>query len=53
MYGLLDKDIDYIVNAFNKFSQIEKVIIFGSRAMGNYKKGSRYWFGGSWKRDNQ
>ncbi|NLL30811.1 MAG: nucleotidyltransferase domain-containing protein [Clostridiales bacterium] len=40
MYGLLDKDIDYIVNAFNKFSQIEKVIIFGSRAMGNYKKGS-------------
>lgn len=40
MYGLLDKDIDYIIDALNKFPQIEKGIIFGSRAMGNYKKGS-------------
>lgn len=40
MYGLLDKDIYYIKEALSKFPEIEKGIIFGSRAMGNYKKGS-------------
>ncbi|MGG7058087.1 nucleotidyltransferase domain-containing protein [Clostridium tertium] len=40
MFGLLDKDINYIKEALSKFSEIEKGIIFGSRAMGNYKKGS-------------
>lgn len=40
MYGLLNKDIDYIISALSKFPQIEKAVIFGSRAMGNYKKGS-------------
>ena len=40
MYGLLDRDLKYILEAVGKYLEIEEVIIFGSRAMGNYKKGS-------------
>lgn len=40
MFGLLDRDINYIIEALSKFDEIEKAIVFGSRAMGNYKKGS-------------
>lgn len=40
MYGLLERDLRYIVKAISNYSEIEEVIIFGSRAMGNYKKGS-------------
>ena len=40
MFGLLDRDINYIIKALEKYDDIEKAIIFGSRAMGNYKKGS-------------
>lgn len=40
MYGLLERDIKYILEAISKLKEIEKVIIFGSRAMGNYKKAS-------------
>lgn len=40
MFGLLDKDIEYIREALTKIESIEKAIVFGSRAMGNYKKGS-------------
>lgn len=40
MYGLLDRDLDYILNGLKRFPQIDKAVIFGSRAMGNYKKGS-------------
>ncbi len=40
MFGLLDRDIKYIHKALKQHSEIEKAIIFGSRAMGNYKKGS-------------
>jgi len=40
MYGLLDRDFKYILEAIGKYLEIEEVIIFGSRAMGNYKKGS-------------
>lgn len=40
MYGLLERDIEFILKAFSNYSEIEEVIIFGSRAMGNYKKGS-------------
>ena len=38
MYGLLDRDIKYIIKALEQHDEIEKAIIFGSRAMGNYKK---------------
>lgn len=40
MFGLLDRDINYIHKALKQFKEIDKAIIFGSRAMGNYKKGS-------------
>ncbi len=40
MFGLLKRDITILNKVFNNYPQIEKVIIFGSRAMGNYKKGS-------------
>lgn len=32
MYGLLDKDINYIINTLIRFLEIEKAIILGSRA---------------------
>lgn len=40
MFGLIDRDIRYIMEVLQKFDEIETAIIFGSRAMGNYKKGS-------------
>ena len=40
MFGLIDRDIKYINMALSNFVEIDKAIIFGSRAMGNYKKGS-------------
>ena len=40
MFGLLERDLKYILKAVKKYSEIEEVIIFGSRVMGNYKKGS-------------
>lgn len=40
MGGLLERDILDIKILFNKFSQIRSVILFGSRAKGNFKKGS-------------
>ncbi len=39
-YGLTEKDIKLIYEAFKKFPEIEEVILFGSRAMENCKKGS-------------
>ncbi|WP_062353004.1 nucleotidyltransferase domain-containing protein [Bacillus kwashiorkori] len=40
MYGLLERDMDYILKALNQFDEIDRAILYGSRAMGNYKKGS-------------
>lgn len=40
MFGLLERDLKYINLALEKFEEIEEAIVFGSRAMGNYKKGS-------------
>lgn len=39
-FGLTDRDIGYILKGIRTFPEIEEVVIFGSRAMGNYKKGS-------------
>ncbi len=39
-YGLNERDIDCILKAVQEFTEVERVIIFGSRAIGNYKKGS-------------
>ena len=40
MYGLNERDLKYIFKALKEWPEVEKVIIFGSRAMGNHKKGS-------------
>jgi predicted nucleotidyltransferase len=39
-FGLSKSDTDYIVLTLNRFPEVEKAMIFGSRAIGNYKKGS-------------
>jgi predicted nucleotidyltransferase len=39
-FGLKDFDLDYITQAIGNFSEIEKAVIFGSRAKGTYKAGS-------------
>ena len=33
MYGLLERDFKFILKAISGYSEIEEVIIFGSRAM--------------------
>ncbi|MGY0691484.1 nucleotidyltransferase domain-containing protein [Virgibacillus sp. FSP13] len=40
MFGLLDRDVDLIVRALKHFEETDQAIIFGSRAIGSYKKGS-------------
>ncbi len=39
-FGIYDNSYRLILDAFRNFSKIEKVVLCGSRAMGNYKKGS-------------
>lgn len=39
-YGLRNDDIQYIKRTISKFPEIEKAILFGSRAKGNYQQGS-------------
>jgi predicted nucleotidyltransferase len=39
-YGLIDRDFIHVNAAIQEFPEIEEVILFGSRAKGNYKKGS-------------
>jgi predicted nucleotidyltransferase len=39
-YGLEQNSIDKIISIFKNYQQIEKVVLYGSRAKGNYKKGS-------------
>ncbi|NMB38126.1 MAG: nucleotidyltransferase domain-containing protein [Firmicutes bacterium] len=38
--GLRDTDLEYIVQVLSKFPEIEKALIFGSRAKGTHKAGS-------------
>ncbi len=40
MYGLDETVINDLKRIFSKFSTIEKVILYGSRAMGTYRNGS-------------
>ena len=39
-YGLKEKHIIAINSIFEKYSQIEEAILYGSRAKGNYRNGS-------------
>lgn len=38
--GLEEKEIELLNTVFKRFTQIEKVFLFGSRAKGNYRKNS-------------
>ena len=40
MFGLNQSDITQINNVFEGVASIQKVILYGSRAKGNYKNGS-------------
>jgi predicted nucleotidyltransferase len=39
-FGFSKQDQERILSALQKFPEIEKTVIFGSRAMGNFKKAS-------------
>ncbi len=39
-YGLKDSDIEKINSVFAKYPEVEKAILYGSRAKGNYCNGS-------------
>lgn len=39
-FGLKEKVIEDIVNILKKYSEVERAVIFGSRARGDYRKGS-------------
>lgn len=39
-FGLKESDLAYIVKSLSQFDTIDKAIIFGSRAKGNYSNGS-------------
>ena len=40
MFGLTNDDLQSIVNVIKIYSQIDEAIIFGSRALNTYRKGS-------------
>lgn len=40
LYGLTEKTVDQIKNILSHYQQIDEVILYGSRAMGNFKRGS-------------
>lgn len=40
MFGLKASDIDQIIEVLRRYPDVEEVILYGSRAMGNYKPGS-------------
>ena len=39
-YGLTPNILERIIDVFASISKVEEVIIYGSRAMGNYREGS-------------
>lgn len=39
-YGLSDKSIQKIHNVFRQYPQVDKAVLYGSRARGDYKNGS-------------
>lgn len=39
-FGLTDSDCDRIRSVLSAFPEIERALVFGSRAMGNHKRGS-------------
>lgn len=40
MFGLSEETIEEISSVFKRYDNIDKVVLFGSRAKGNYRSGS-------------
>jgi predicted nucleotidyltransferase len=40
MFGLKERDIEDIKAVLGRFPEVEEAYVFGSRAIGNYKRGS-------------
>jgi predicted nucleotidyltransferase len=40
MFGLTDKDLQWIVDVIGTYPQVEEAFLFGSRALNTHKKGS-------------
>ncbi|UOD51499.1 nucleotidyltransferase domain-containing protein [Orrella daihaiensis] len=40
MYGLLANDLEKMREVFERYPQVNRVILYGSRAKGNFKPGS-------------
>jgi len=38
IYGIKESEFDMILDIFNKYPEIQRVILYGSRAKGNYKQ---------------
>ena len=39
-YGLTEQELKDIISIFNNYQSINEIILFGSRAMGNFNAGS-------------
>ncbi len=52
MFGLSDNNFNCIIKTIELNPKVEKAIIFGSRAMGNYKPGSDIDIAVIWKKDH-
>lgn len=39
-FGIYDKSYNLIVECIKRYPEVEKAVIFGSRAIGDYEKGS-------------
>ncbi len=39
-HGLTNRDIQTLQDILSRYSKVKKVFLFGSRAIGNYQKGS-------------
>ncbi|MCD4665799.1 MAG: nucleotidyltransferase domain-containing protein [Bacteroidales bacterium] len=39
-YGLRQKDMDYMMSLFSSYPDIDKVVLYGSRAIGKFNRGS-------------
>ena len=40
MFGIYQSTVELLISIFKKYEKIEKVVIYGSRAKGNYREGS-------------
>ena len=40
LYGLKEETINQIKEVISHYQQVDEVILYGSRAMGNFKRGS-------------